>query len=71
MISLPIPSMSSVMVKCIEKFPISAGVLVISIGMVSCGGIAIICSLIIYFILVSLANNIFISLLYYYIDILY
>lgn len=53
LIQLPIPTISGIVVPVIQKFPITAGTMLISISMASCGGLALICAVIVYFILVS------------------
>uniref|UniRef100_U5EZS7 GPI inositol-deacylase n=1 Tax=Corethrella appendiculata TaxID=1370023 RepID=U5EZS7_9DIPT len=53
LISLPIPTISSAVVSGVQKFPITAAALLISIALGSCGGIALICGCLIYFILLA------------------
>uniref|UniRef100_A0A8D7ZXG1 GPI inositol-deacylase n=4 Tax=Culex pipiens TaxID=7175 RepID=A0A8D7ZXG1_CULPI len=52
-ISLPIPPLSSALVTCIRKFPTAIGILLIGVALATCGGTALLCANLIYFILLS------------------
>uniref|UniRef100_A0A1Q3G1I1 GPI inositol-deacylase n=1 Tax=Culex tarsalis TaxID=7177 RepID=A0A1Q3G1I1_CULTA len=52
-VSLPIPPFSSALVSCVRKFPTAIGVLLIAVSLASCGGTALLCANMIYFILLS------------------
>ncbi|KAJ6637478.1 GPI inositol-deacylase, partial [Pseudolycoriella hygida] len=52
-IQFPLPTISGVLLPIIQKFPISIGVILISIAMASCGGLAIIGAVFVYFILLT------------------
>ncbi|XP_037028365.1 GPI inositol-deacylase [Bradysia coprophila] len=52
-IRFPLPTISGVLLPIIQKFPISIGVILISIAMASCGGLAIIGAVFVYFILLA------------------
>lgn len=52
-VHLPIPVISDTVISIIEKFPISIAALLISLVYASCGGVALLVSCIVYFILVS------------------
>lgn len=54
LVSLPIPAISDFLISVIEKFPISAVVCLISLGYGSCGGIALMVTCVLYFILVGI-----------------
>ena len=53
LVSLPIPAISDFLISVIEKFPISAVVCLISLAYGSCGGIALMVTCVLYFVLVS------------------
>lgn len=55
LVHMPIPMISDTIVSIIEKFPASVAILLISLAFGSCGGIALIVSCIVYFILVSIS----------------
>ncbi|XP_055616650.1 GPI inositol-deacylase isoform X2 [Toxorhynchites rutilus septentrionalis] len=52
-VSLPIPSLSSTVVSCIQKVPIIFGVISVLVSMVSCGCVALVLANVIYFILLT------------------
>lgn len=60
-IQFPLPTISGVLLPMIQKFPVAIGFVLISIGMASCGGLALIGAVFIYFILVSINRSIFLA----------
>lgn len=52
MVQLPIPSASGVLLSVMQKFPSTAGVVLISMAFTSCGGLALIVGVLVYFVLV-------------------
>lgn len=53
LIKLPIPTISGILVPIIQKFPITVGVLLISMGLASCGAVSLILSCLVYFVLLT------------------
>lgn len=68
LINWRIPTLSSIVVYIINKFPTIAGGVLLSIAMASCGGVALICACLVYFIIVRISyNNTEISQLFTYV----